>query len=83
MSWHPISLVAMSALAVLVGCGAVLPDEASLGESLPDPLVLESGVTVRDAETWRQVRRPEILSSCSRRTCTAAALARAPMDGTR
>jgi len=29
--------------------------------TLPDPLVLANGTPVRDGETWRRVRRPEIL----------------------
>ena len=36
--------------------------EANVGAySLPDPLVLANGQPVTDAETWRRVRRPEIL----------------------
>ena len=30
--------------------------------SLPDPLTLNDGRKVKDAQTWREVRRPEILS---------------------
>ena len=30
--------------------------------TLPDPLVLASGVPVRDARTWMRVRRPEIIT---------------------
>lgn len=38
-------------------------DEAKVGAyTLPDPLVLASGEPVRDAETWRTRRRPEILA---------------------
>ena len=37
-------------------------DEAKVGTyTLPDPLVLENGKSVRDANTWRKQRRPEIL----------------------
>src|SRR3954471_10431607 len=37
-------------------------DERNVGSyTLPDPLVLRSGQPVRDAETWRNVRRPEIV----------------------
>jgi (4-O-methyl)-D-glucuronate---lignin esterase len=37
-------------------------DEAKVRPyTLPDPLVLASGKTVRDAATWRNERRPEIL----------------------
>ncbi len=36
-------------------------DEARLGTyTLPDPLTLANGSPVRDAQTWRQQRRPEI-----------------------
>jgi hypothetical protein len=37
-------------------------DEAKVGEyTLPDPLVLQNGKPVRDADTWFKQRRPEIL----------------------
>jgi len=37
-------------------------DESRVGTyTLPDPLVLQSGQPVRDADTWFQQRRPEIL----------------------
>jgi hypothetical protein len=37
-------------------------DEAKVGNySLPDPLVLANGKPVRDAKTWLQKRRPEIV----------------------
>ncbi len=37
-------------------------DEAKVGDYvLPDPLVLNNGQPVRDAETWRKLRRPEIV----------------------
>jgi hypothetical protein len=37
-------------------------DEAKVGNyTLPDPLVLQSGEPVQNAETWHQRRRPEIL----------------------
>jgi hypothetical protein len=37
-------------------------DEAKVPKyTLPDPLVLENGERVKDAETWRTKRRPEIL----------------------
>ncbi|MEJ2077331.1 MAG: acetylxylan esterase [Acidobacteriota bacterium] len=37
-------------------------DEAKAGGyTLPDPLILNNGRTVRDAETWWKQRRPEIL----------------------
>jgi hypothetical protein len=37
-------------------------DEAKVGNlPLPDPLVLQNGLPVRDAATWTQVRRPELL----------------------
>ena len=37
-------------------------DESKVGTyTLPDPLVTTKGVRVRDAATWRRVRRPEIL----------------------
>jgi hypothetical protein len=37
-------------------------DEAKVGTyTLPDPLVLQNGQPVRDADTWFKLRRPEIL----------------------
>jgi hypothetical protein len=37
-------------------------DEAKVGTyTLPDPLVLQNGQPVRDADTWIKLRRPEIL----------------------
>src|SRR5260370_33883247 len=37
-------------------------DEAKVGTyALPDPLVLASGKPVRDARTWLEKRRPEIV----------------------
>ena len=37
-------------------------DEAKVGNyTLPDPLVLANGKPVRDAKTWFEVRRPELL----------------------
>jgi hypothetical protein len=37
-------------------------DEAKVGNyTLPDPLVLQNGKPVRDADTWLKQRRPEIL----------------------
>ena len=37
-------------------------DEAKVGDfTLPDPLVLESGAPVRDAKTWTEKRRPELI----------------------
>jgi hypothetical protein len=37
-------------------------DESKVGAyTLPDPLVLRSGEPVRDAATWRQRRRPELI----------------------
>ena len=37
-------------------------DEAKVGTyTLPDPLVLQNGQPVRDADTWFKQRRPEIL----------------------
>src|SRR5580700_3500340 len=37
-------------------------DEAKVGDyTLPDPLVLANGKPVRDAKTWTQKRRPEIV----------------------
>jgi hypothetical protein len=39
-------------------------DEAHAGPyTLPDPLVLENGRPVRDADTWFKLRRPEILKA--------------------
>src|SRR4051794_18339851 len=37
-------------------------DESKVGAyTLPDPLITEKGGRVRDAKTWNQVRRPELL----------------------
>src|SRR2546430_3903110 len=37
-------------------------DEAQVGNyTLPDPLTLANGKTVRDAKTWNEKRRPEII----------------------
>src|SRR5688500_8142225 len=37
-------------------------DEAKVGAyTLPDPLVLQNGQPVRDADTWFKERRPEIV----------------------
>ena len=37
-------------------------DEAKVGSyTLPDPLVLANGKAVRDAKTWNEQRRPEIV----------------------
>src|SRR5207249_7551335 len=37
-------------------------DEAKVGSyTLPDPLVLQKGLRVRDPATWNELRRPEIL----------------------
>jgi pimeloyl-ACP methyl ester carboxylesterase len=37
-------------------------DESKVGNNtLPDPLVMQNGQPVRDAETWFKLRRPEIL----------------------
>jgi hypothetical protein len=37
-------------------------DETKVGNyTLPDPLILNNGQRVRDAETWLRVRRPEII----------------------
>src|ERR1035438_2840098 len=37
-------------------------DEAKVGTyTLPDPLVLANGKPVRDAKTWNETRRPEIV----------------------
>src|SRR2546425_6585720 len=68
------SSVASLAAAVILSCFAAngqtaikptIPvnyDEAQVGTyTLPDPLVLASGNRVRDAKTWYEDRRPEIL----------------------
>ena len=45
-------------------------DEAKTGNSiLPDPLVLHSGKPVRDAKTWWNKRRPEILTDITQNVC--------------
>ena len=49
-------------------CTYALAEEANYDESkvpnytLPDPLTLEDGAKVTDAATWRERRRPEIMS---------------------
>ncbi|MHC4742202.1 MAG: alpha/beta hydrolase family protein [Planctomycetota bacterium] len=52
------------AVTCVVGAGAeeTIYDEAKVPKyTLPDPLLLCDGTTVKDAETWREKRRPEIL----------------------
>jgi hypothetical protein len=45
-----------------VACLGQNYDESAVPKyTLPDPLVLQSGERVRDAKTWRERRRPEIL----------------------
>ena len=58
----------MAAIAALFAlCASGQPRPANFDESkvfpytLPDPLVMANGTKVRDAETWRRWRRPEIL----------------------
>src|SRR5262245_45194307 len=37
-------------------------DESRVGTyALPDPMILSNGARVRDAKTWKQKRRPEIV----------------------
>jgi hypothetical protein len=71
MSFHPRWLIAMSCLTVNAQPKAppsevagipVNYDEAKVGTyQLPDPLVLADGKAVRDAKTWTEKRRPEIV----------------------
>jgi hypothetical protein len=50
------------ALSVCSAAGAPNYDESKVGNyTLPDPLVLQNGEPVRDAETWYKQRRPEIV----------------------
>ncbi len=59
-----------SLLAVTSICAA--PEPPNIDESkvppytLPDPLLLEDGTTVRDVATWRAQRRPELLELFAR-----------------
>jgi hypothetical protein len=64
----PRALFALLCAATVVGSHAaaqtldVIYDEAKVPKySLPDPLVMNSGERVRDANTWTSRRRPEIL----------------------
>ena len=54
-------------LIILLAASGLSAQEANYDESkvpqfdLPDPLVMEDGTEVTDAETWREKRRPELL----------------------
>ncbi len=62
----PVPAAALLALALASG-GTMNAQETNYDESkvpqytLPDPLVLSDGQPVRDAQTWRTKRRPEVL----------------------
>jgi hypothetical protein len=59
MNWLVLSILATAAWAQAPQANY---DEAKVGSyTLPDPLRLNSGQPVKDAETWRKKRRPEIL----------------------
>jgi (4-O-methyl)-D-glucuronate---lignin esterase len=60
----PVWLILMASLAGWAAAQSVTTnyDESKVGKyTLPDPLVLQDGRRVRDAGTWFQRRRPEIL----------------------
>jgi hypothetical protein len=64
--WISVSGAALAVLMVSMPADAQRPDvnydEAKVPKyTLPDPLVLANGEPVRDARTWNQRRRPEIL----------------------
>lgn len=73
MNWTRIVTAMVAACVAATGMGSIMSttasaqpaanyDESKVPEyTLPDPLVLESGEAVADAETWRARRRPEIL----------------------
>jgi len=57
----PVTLIAQQSRPMIAGI-PVNYDEALVGAyTLPDPLVLANGQPVRDAKTWNEKRRPEIL----------------------
>jgi hypothetical protein len=57
----PVTLVAQQSRSLIAGI-PVNYDEALVGTyTLPDPLVLANGQPVRDAKTWNEKRRPEIV----------------------
>jgi hypothetical protein len=62
-----VSLFSFSVCVAIAFPCAAQPPEANYDEAkvptykLPDPLVMENGERVKDAETWRTKRRPEIL----------------------
>ncbi|HYW48019.1 MAG TPA: glycosyl hydrolase [Bryobacteraceae bacterium] len=61
----PVMLLASAVPQVLSGIIAGIPvnyDESQVGTyTLPNPLVLANGQPVRDAKTWNEKRRPEIV----------------------
>ena len=58
----PVTVVAQQSRHALVAGIPVNYDEALVGTyTLPDPLVLANGQPVRDAKTWNEKRRPEIV----------------------
>lgn len=67
-AWCQFGLLATGIVVLLAATGSAQQvPKANYDESkvpkyeLPDPLTLESGAKVRDAETWTKKRRPEIL----------------------
>ena len=56
-----VGLTAICALLCL-GFTAIYDEDEVPDYTLPDPLVLEDGSPVTDAETWRDSRRPEIVA---------------------
>ena len=58
----PLTVLAMSLPPVADAQPPANYDESKVPQyTLPDPLVMENGEKVTDAETWRETRRPELL----------------------
>src|SRR5213083_2906529 len=60
--WIAIAVYAQTTPPAVVAGIPVNYDESAVGSySLPDPLTLLNGKPVKDAKTWREKRRPEIV----------------------